>query len=101
MAWTPRSCRSQGDRGGTGVGEAEMRLASFTVLAAGLSLAAASGALGAPTSPPQTDAQIAARVAKVLAATPLIDGHNDFPWEVRERWASKVGSFDMKSDLAH
>ena len=25
----------------------------------------------------------AARVNRVLAATPLIDGHNDLPWEIR------------------
>ena len=60
------------------------------VLAAGVAQAA---------SPPQTDAQIAARVAKVLAQTPLIDGHNDFPEQVRGRWAGKTGGFDMKSDL--
>lgn len=31
------------------------------------------------------DAALAARVAKVLADTPLIDGHNDLPWELRVR----------------
>ncbi len=31
------------------------------------------------------DAALAARVAKVLANTPLIDGHNDLPWELRAR----------------
>ena len=50
---------------------------------------------------PQGDAEIQARVAKVLKATPLIDGHNDFPWEVRERFAQKTGVFDFKSDLSH
>ena len=65
-------------------------------LAAVLALAAGSGALAQPS-----DAQIQARVAAVLARTPLIDGHNDFPWEVRERFAQKTGVFDMKSDLSH
>jgi membrane dipeptidase len=57
----------------------------------------------ATAQPPskQSDAEIAARVAKVLKATPLIDGHNDFPWEVRERFAQKTAAFDMKSDLSH
>jgi membrane dipeptidase len=45
------------------------------------------------------DAQIAARVAKVLKATPLIDGHNDFPEQVRGRWAGKIGGFDMRTNL--
>jgi len=48
-----------------------------------------------------SDAQIQARVAAVLARTPLIDGHNDFPWEVRERWSQKTGAFDMNADLSH
>ena len=39
----------------------------------------------------------AARVARVLAQTPLIDGHNDLPWEIRERFASDLA----KIDLAH
>ncbi len=56
-------------------------------------------ATGAQASP--SDAEIAARVAKVLKTTPLIDGHNDFPWEVRERFAQKTTGFDFKSDLSH
>ena len=72
-----------------------MRKYEIVGLAVGLALAAASAA-GAQ---PQTDAQIQARVAAVLAKTPLIDGHNDFPWEVRERFAGKVDAFDMRSDL--
>jgi membrane dipeptidase len=39
----------------------------------------------------------AARVARVLAQTPLIDGHNDLPWEIRDRFASDLS----KVDLAH
>ncbi|MFL5297830.1 MAG: dipeptidase [Phenylobacterium sp.] len=69
------------------------------VLAAVSALALATGVQAAPAAP-QADAQIAARVAKVLAATPLIDGHNDFPEQVRNRWAQKVAAFDMKTDLS-
>ncbi|HZZ32677.1 MAG TPA: membrane dipeptidase, partial [Phenylobacterium sp.] len=71
---------------------------------AGLAVAfalAAGSAAWSQAPPAQTTAQIDARVARVLASTPLIDGHNDFPWEVRERWAGKTGAFDMRSDLAH
>lgn len=35
----------------------------------------------------KSDAALAARVAKVLTDTPLIDGHNDLPWELRARGA--------------
>ncbi|MEO6800716.1 MAG: dipeptidase [Rhodanobacter sp.] len=31
------------------------------------------------------------RVDRVLATTPLIDGHNDLPWEIRERFGSAAG----------
>jgi membrane dipeptidase len=64
-------------------------------IAAALSLLTASAAWAEKP----TDAQLQARVAAVLARTPLIDGHNDFPWEVRERFASKVDAFDFRSDL--
>ncbi len=43
---------------------------------------------------PATDAQLLARVERVLANTPLIDGHNDLPWEIRTR----VGGVDLSVD---
>ncbi len=57
-------------------------------------------ATAAHAAPAQSDAQIQARVAKVLAGTPLIDGHNDFPEFVRGQWGQKTSTFDMKSDLS-
>jgi len=36
----------------------------------------------------------------VLAVTPLIDGHNDLPWEIRERFKSDLSKFDFGSDLS-
>ena len=45
-------------------------------------------------------ARDAARVDHVLAATPLIDGHNDLPWEIRERFKSDLSKFDFGSDLS-
>jgi membrane dipeptidase len=77
-------------------GEPFMRRLTIALLAAAAVLTAAS-----VHAAPQSDAEIAARVAKVLQATPLIDGHNDFPWEVRERFAQKTGVFNFKSDLSH
>jgi membrane dipeptidase len=77
----------------------------FAVLAACAALALVSAAQAAPAKKDapkdvQSDAQIQARVAGVLAQTPLIDGHNDFPWEVRVRWSQKTGAFDMRASLA-
>jgi membrane dipeptidase len=48
-----------------------------------------------------TDADYAARVARILRDTPLIDGHNDLPWEIRERFNSDLSAVDLKADTAH
>jgi membrane dipeptidase len=42
----------------------------------------------------------AARVAQILKKTPLIDGHNDLPWEIRERFHSRVSGVDLASDTS-
>jgi membrane dipeptidase len=44
---------------------------------------------------PAADTDYAARVARILKKTPLIDGHNDLPWEVRERFHSKLSTIDL------
>jgi len=46
------------------------------------------------------DAQYPARVAEVLAATPLLDGHNDLPWEIRARFHGDLDAIDLKADTA-
>lgn len=46
------------------------------------------------------DPKIAARVEKVLAGTPLIDGHNDLPGVIRGRAAGKVDAFDLRADTS-
>lgn len=38
---------------------------------------------------------VEARVARILARTPLIDGHNDWPWALREHHASNVEGVDL------
>jgi membrane dipeptidase len=38
------------------------------------------------------------RVDQVLLQTPLIDGHNDLPWEIRERFKSDVAAVNLASD---
>jgi membrane dipeptidase len=39
------------------------------------------------------------RAKKILRSTPLIDGHNDLPWEIRERKEAPrdVGSYDLRT----
>jgi membrane dipeptidase len=41
-----------------------------------------------------------ARVLRVLEQTPLIDGHNDLAWEIRERYKSRLGAIDLKTDTS-
>ena len=58
-------------------------------------LAAASASIAAPVD----DAALAARVHRVLEKTPLIDGHNDLPWEIRDRFGS-VDNIDLSRDTS-
>ncbi|MBU1376970.1 MAG: dipeptidase [Alphaproteobacteria bacterium] len=46
------------------------------------------------------DPAIKARIDKVLAKTPLIDGHNDLPGEIRGRAGGDVGKIDLRSDTS-
>ena len=46
---------------------------------------------------PQSDD---ARIERVLTQTPLIDGHNDLPWEIRERFASDLEKIDLSANTA-
>jgi membrane dipeptidase len=41
------------------------------------------------------------RVEQILLRTPLIDGHNDLPWEIRDRFKSDLAAVDLASDTAH
>lgn len=40
------------------------------------------------------------RVEQILLRTPLIDGHNDLPWEIRNRFKSDLSAVDLKSGTA-
>jgi membrane dipeptidase len=41
------------------------------------------------------------RVEQVLLKTPLIDGHNDLPWEIRDRFKSDPGAVNLAADTQH
>ena len=42
----------------------------------------------------------AASVDAVLSKTPVIDGHNDLPWVIRERFGSDLSKIDLASDTS-
>ena len=66
---------------------------SKLTLAMAMAIACAGVAQAATPAAGKPDPALAARVAKVLADTPLIDGHNDLPWELRVR-----GDVDLRVD---
>ncbi|MEJ1964977.1 MAG: membrane dipeptidase [Gammaproteobacteria bacterium] len=49
---------------------------------------------------PSTGGDFTARIDRVLANTPLIDGHNDLPWEIRDRAGKKL-PLDLRADTSH
>jgi membrane dipeptidase len=56
--------------------------------------------LCAPLAVRSADSDYGHRVERVLDETPLIDGHNDLPWEIRARFKSDFAAVDLKSDTA-
>lgn len=43
-------------------------------------------------------AQERARIDRILRRTPLIDGHNDLPWEIRDSHNNNLDAVDLNSD---
>ena len=61
-------------------------------------LVAAAAPAGAQTT--RGDAAVRARVERVLTEMPVIDGHNDLPWEIRTRYHGDPTRVDLNSDTA-
>ncbi|MGD8439144.1 MAG: dipeptidase [Holophagae bacterium] len=49
----------------------------------------------AAADPAATGVELEATVREVLRQVPLIDGHNDAPWAIRERVANHLANFDF------
>ncbi|HEY0767936.1 MAG TPA: dipeptidase [Steroidobacteraceae bacterium] len=64
-------------------------LSALALLLLALPAASAGGTPG--------DAQ---RIERVLAQTPLIDGHNDLPWEIRARFGGDLNKIDLAASTA-
>ena len=47
----------------------------------------------------QTDAQLQERARRVMQRTPLIDGHNDLPWALRQNHESDPFAVDLGENL--
>lgn len=72
---------------------------SFVFVALVLGCAASRAAPAAPATAAD-DPELRARIVRILKATPLVDGHNDLPWELRERFKSALGAVDLRSDTS-
>jgi len=46
------------------------------------------------------DPQYGARLDRILSQTPLIDAHNDLPWELHLRYRGNLDAIDLKSDTS-
>ncbi len=56
--------------------------------------------LAAPVAAQSIDPRLAARVQRVLERTPVVDGHNDLAWELRDRHEAAVEAVDLARDTA-
>ncbi len=63
-------------------------------------LLAAAGPGAAQTDPGAAGQALPARVARILAATPLIDGHNDLPENFKERVDDHLDRLDIAGDTS-
>src|SRR4051812_26335338 len=68
------------------------------IMSGPLRFLAASALAAAPPAAPDAIAQ---RVERVLRAMPVIDGHNDLPWEIRTRYRNWQAPLDLEADTAH
>jgi len=76
-----------------------MRFRPSLVLAAAILLAPPGPAAGAQAAAAGSPDQYRARAERVLRSTPLIDGHNDLPWRIREDSAHPrdVEAYDLRT----
>ncbi|MEH3046038.1 dipeptidase [Sphingomonas adhaesiva] len=61
-------------------------------------LLAQAAAAAAPAAAPPAAAPVPARIERLLERTPVIDGHNDLPWEIRQNYEAKVETLDLRQD---
>jgi membrane dipeptidase len=75
----------------------ERRLVSLMVV---VIMAAVAGAATAADEGVVSDADLEATVREVLREVPLIDGHNDAPWAIRNRVSNHLADFDFRNTEA-
>lgn len=53
-----------------------------------------------PVAGAEPTSAVTARIDHLLASTPLIDGHNDLPWEIRARFQGDLSKLDLSGDTS-
>lgn len=56
--------------------------------------------LAAQAAPAPAAAAVPPRITRLLARSPVIDGHNDLAWEIRDRHDAKVEAVDLTRDTS-
>ena len=84
-------CVAAGAAAASGTARSAVRAGLIAAWALALLLAAP------PIARAATDTE---RVERVLAQTPLIDGHNDLPWEIRARFGGDLVKIDLAASTA-
>jgi len=85
-------------------------LAPMAPAAAPKAQAAGPAAASAPASPAPAvaagdawqppDPALVERARRLLREVPLTDGHNDLPWQLRERYHDQLGKLDLRRDAS-
>lgn len=57
-------------------------------------------AIPSQSSLAQGNQETALRVSNLLTRVPLIDGHNDLPWEIRDRFGNDLDRVDLSTNLS-
>ena len=68
---------------------------TFTLIAGAVALAL----LTTPAAAQQIDPRTMARIDRILKRTPLIDGHNDLPWALRDDYKLRVEGLESGTEL--
>src|SRR4051812_3827520 len=77
-----------------------LRRAGWGALGCGLVLAASLGAGAGPARAAEktADPALIERARRLLDRVPLIDGHNDLPWQYRKRFQNHFDRLDLRAD---
>ncbi|HKH46789.1 MAG TPA: dipeptidase [Thermoanaerobaculia bacterium] len=73
----------------------------FGSLALLLALGGVAGGTAGAAEEAKADPALVERAHRILKEVPLIDGHNDLPWELRQRVSNHLDKLDLAQDTSH